>query len=71
MNNGIDPAEEEIKRLKAELAHSQEMRRIEALGDQERIKAVRENSKFYNSEGFWLLFWIVVPLVLLGLGFNL
>jgi hypothetical protein len=71
MNNGIDPAEEEIRLLKAELAHLQEMRRNEALDNQERIKVVRENSKFYNSEGFWLLFWIIVPLVLLGLGFNL
>jgi hypothetical protein len=62
---------EEIKRLKAELAHSQEMRRNEVIANQERIKAVRESSKFYNTDGFWLLFWILIPLVLLGLGFNL
>jgi hypothetical protein len=62
---------EEVKRLRAELAFSQEMRRNEAIANQERIKAVRESSKFYNTDGFWLLFWILIPLVLLGLGFNL
>lgn len=62
---------EEVKRLKAELAFSQEMRRNEAIANQERINAVRESSKFYNTDGFWLLFWILIPLVLLGLGFNL
>ncbi len=31
----------------------------------------KEDGKFYNSDGFWLLFWIVLPLVLLGLGFNI
>ena len=62
---------EEVKRLKAELAFSQEMRRNEAIANQERVNAVRESSKFYNTDGFWLLFWILIPLVLLGLGFNL
>jgi hypothetical protein len=62
---------EEVKRLRAELAFSQEMRRNESLASQERIKAVRESSKFYNTEGFWLLFWILIPLILLGLGFSL
>ena len=61
---------EEIKRLKAELAFSEEMRQNEALANQERIKAVRESSKFYNTGGFWLLFWILMPLVLLGLGWS-
>jgi hypothetical protein len=62
---------EEVKRLRAELAFSQEMRRNESLANQERIKAVKETSKFYNTEGFWLLFWILIPLILLGLGFSL
>jgi hypothetical protein len=62
---------EEVKRLRAELAFSQEMRRNESLVNQERIKAVKESSKFYNTEGFWLIFWILIPLVLLGLGFSL
>jgi hypothetical protein len=66
-----DIESEEVKRLRAELAFSQEMRRNEAIANQERIKAVRESSKFYNTDGFWLLFWILIPLVLLGLGFNL
>ena len=35
---------EEIKRLKAELAFSEEMRQNEALANQERIKAVIESS---------------------------
>jgi hypothetical protein len=71
MNNENNASEEELKRLKAELAFTQEMRRNEAIANQERIKAVRESSKYYNSEGFWILFWILIPLVLLGLGFNL
>jgi|688.fasta_scaffold2433247_1 hypothetical protein len=61
---------EEVKRLKAELAFSEEMRRNEAIANQERIKAVRESSKFYNTDGFWLLFWILIPLVFLGLGWS-
>lgn len=71
MSNDQNSSEEELKRLKAELAFTQEMRRNEAIANQERIKAVRESSKFYNTDGFWLLFWILIPLVLLGLGFNL
>ncbi len=71
MSNDQNSSEEELKRLKAELAFTQEMRRNETIANQERIKAVRESSKFYNTDGFWLLFWILIPLVLLGLGFNL
>jgi hypothetical protein len=71
MNNENNASEEELKRLKAELVFTQEMLRNEAIANQERIKAVRESSKYYNSEGFWILFWILIPLVLLGLGFNL
>lgn len=71
MSNDQNSSEEELKRVKAELAFTQEMRRNEAIANQERIKAVRESSKFYNTDGFWLLFWILIPLVLLGLGFNL
>ena len=62
---------EELKRVKAELAFTQEMRRNEAIANEKQIKEVRESSKFYNTDGFWLLFWILIPLVLLGLGFNL
>ncbi len=71
MNSENNSSEEELKRLKAELAFTQEMRRNEAIANQERIKAVRESSKSYNTEGFWILFWILIPLILLGLGFNL
>jgi hypothetical protein len=71
MSDEKNVSEEELTRLKAELAFSQEMRRSEAIANQERIEAVRESSKFYNTDGFWLLFWILIPLVLLGLGFNL
>jgi hypothetical protein len=35
------------------------------------LSKAKEDGKFYNSDGFWLLFWIVLPLVLLGLGFNI
>ena len=37
---------------------------------EERLRQQREASKFYNQDGFWLAFWIVGPLILLALGFN-
>ncbi|ASY16781.1 hypothetical protein [Candidatus Planktophila versatilis] len=37
---------------------------------EERLRQQKEASKFYNQDGFWLAFWIIGPLILLALGFN-
>jgi hypothetical protein len=36
----------------------------------EQLARQKEASKFYNTDGFWLAFWIVGPLILVALGFN-
>jgi hypothetical protein len=58
----------EITKLRLERAHR--LREEEKESHQYDLVKAKEDGKFYNSEGFWLLFWIVLPLVLLGLGYN-
>lgn len=38
---------------------------------EERLRLQREASKFYNRDGFWIAFWVILPLILLALGFNI
>jgi len=61
----------ELDRTKAQLEFEKQFRESEAERHRQNLAQVRESSKFYNTDLFWLLFWILGPLILLGLGFNI
>jgi len=61
----------ELERTKVQLEFEKQYRESEAERHQQHIAQVRESSKFYNTDIFWILFWILGPLILLGLGFNI
>jgi hypothetical protein len=61
----------ELERTKARLELSLQMQESEQERHKQNLAQAKEAGKFYNSEVFWLLFWIIGPLVLLGLGFNI
>jgi hypothetical protein len=63
-----ESTEAEIQRLKAELKISEEIRINERESHQYRVEAIRNDAKFYNRDGFWLLFWIALPFLFVALG---
>ena len=60
----------ELEATKARLEVSNQIRESERERHIYNLAEVKKSGKFYNSEGFWLLFWILGPLLLLALGFN-
>lgn len=62
---------QELEIAKLRLERTNRLREEENESHQYALSKAKEDGKFYNSDGFWLLFWIVLPLVLLGLGFNI
>jgi hypothetical protein len=61
----------ELASTKSRLEISNQIRESEQERHKQNLAQAKEAGKFYNSEGFWLLFWIVGPLILLALGFNI
>jgi hypothetical protein len=61
----------ELERTKVQLSQANYIRESQAESHKQEIERIREASKFYNTDWFWLAFWILGPLILLGLGFNI
>jgi hypothetical protein len=63
--------DEETIRAQQEAARYKALLESQRQEYEERLRLQREASKFYNKEGFWLAFWVIMPLILLALGFNI
>jgi hypothetical protein len=61
----------ELRRAQEEAALYKKLLENQSQDYEERLRLQREASKFYNKGGFWLAFWIILPLVLLALGINI
>lgn len=62
--------DEALAKAKREAEFYREQLARQAQDHKEQLARQKEASKFYNTDSFWLAFWIVAPLVLLALGFN-
>jgi hypothetical protein len=61
---------QELEIAKLRLERTNRWREEEKESHQYDLLKAKEDGKFYNSEGFWLFFWIVLPLVLFGFAYN-
>lgn len=67
----LEQARKENEQHKRDLSFYKEVVKNQKLEYEERLRAQREASKFYNQDGFWLAFWIIVPLILVLLGVSI
>ncbi|NBP66229.1 MAG: hypothetical protein EBU66_16455 [Bacteroidetes bacterium] len=67
----LEQARKENEQYKRDLSFYKEVVQNQKMEYEERLRSQREASKFYNQDGFWLAFWIIVPLILVLLGVSI
>lgn len=68
---GLVMEDEAIERAKRETEFYREQLARQTADHKEQLARQKEASKFYNTDGFWIAFWILIPFVLVALGISL